>query len=363
MRAVVKAADPFVYEEVSGEEALKLFEEAGQTYKVEAISDLVGTGETISVYRSGKFFDLCAGPHVADTSEVGVYKLLSVAGAYWKGDEKRPQLQRIYATSFPSEKELKEYLHRREEAQRRDHRTLARELDLFSINPEVGAGLVLWHPKGGVVREILEDFWREEHRRRGYDLVFTPHIGRKELWETSGHTRWYADGLFPEMELEHQSFINKPMNCPVPCEDIRFTDAQLPGPAAAVRGTGDGLPIRALGRAARSDAGARIYPGRRPHLLPAGSVRGGGGGGAGHRPLHPGNGWFRGPAIRSERAGRERRRQVRRRGQSLGARRIGPGGGAGGTGVGVLASPRRGRILRTQDRTCTYGTRSDGAGS
>ena len=214
MRAVVKAADPFVYEEVSGEEALKLFEEAGQTYKVEAISDLVGTGETISVYRSGKFFDLCAGPHVADTSEVGVYKLLSVAGAYWKGDEKRPQLQRIYATSFPSEKELKEYLHRREEAQRRDHRTLARELDLFSINPEVGAGLVLWHPKGGVVREILEDFWREEHRRRGYDLVFTPHIGRKELWETSGHTRWYADGLFPEMELEHQSFINKPMNCP-----------------------------------------------------------------------------------------------------------------------------------------------------
>ena len=145
---------------------------------------------------------------------MGVYKLLSVAGAYWKGDENRPQLQRIYATSFPSKKDLKEFLHRREEALRRDHRTLARELDLFSINPDVGAGLVLWHPKGGVLREIVEDYWRAVHRERGYDLVFTPHIGRKELWETSGHTRWYADGLFPEMELEHQSFINKPMNCP-----------------------------------------------------------------------------------------------------------------------------------------------------
>jgi threonyl-tRNA synthetase len=214
MKAVVKAADPFVYEEVSGEEALRLFEDAGQTYKVEAIQDLVGKGETISIYRSGKFFDLCAGPHVENTRRVGVYKLLSIAGAYWKGDEKRPQLQRIYATSFPSKKDLKEYLHRREEARRRDHRVLARELDLFSINPEVGAGLVLWHPKGGVLREILEDFWRAEHRKRGYDIVFTPHIGRKELWDTSGHTRWYADGLFPEMELENQTYITKPMNCP-----------------------------------------------------------------------------------------------------------------------------------------------------
>ena len=214
MRAITKAADPFVYEEISGDDALKLFRDAGQTYKVEAIRDLAATGETISIYRSGDFFDLCAGPHVADTRRVGVYKLLSIAGAYWKGDEKRPQLQRIYATAFPSKKDLKEYLHQREEALRRDHRTLARDLDLFSISPEVGAGLVLWHPKGGVLREIIEDFWRAEHRKRGYEIVYTPHIGRKELWETSGHTRWYAEGLLPEMELEHQSIINKPMNCP-----------------------------------------------------------------------------------------------------------------------------------------------------
>lgn len=214
MARVVKAADPFIYEEIAGDAALSLFEEAGQTYKLEAVRDLVDKGETISIYRSGEFFDLCAGPHVTNTRQVGTYKLLSVAGAYWKGDEKRPQLQRIYATSFSSKKELREFLDRREEALRRDHRTLARELDLFSINADVGAGLVLWHPKGGVLREILENFWREEHRRRGYDIVFTPHIGRKELWDTSGHTRWYADGLFPEMELEHQTFINKPMNCP-----------------------------------------------------------------------------------------------------------------------------------------------------
>ena len=210
----VKAADPFIYEEIAGDAALSMFEETGQMYKLEAIRDLVDKGETISIYRSGEFFDLCAGPHMTNTRQVGTYKLLSVAGAYWKGDEKRPQLQRIYATSFSSKKELREFLDRREEALRRDHRTLARELDLFSINADVGAGLVLWHPKGGVLREILEDFWRAEHRRRGYDIVFTPHIGRKELWDTSGHTRWYADGLFPEMELEHQTFINKPMNCP-----------------------------------------------------------------------------------------------------------------------------------------------------
>lgn len=214
MARVVKAADPFIYEEIAGDAALSMFEETGQMYKLEAIRDLVDKGETISIYRSGEFFDLCAGPHMTNTRQVGTYKLLSVAGAYWKGDEKRPQLQRIYATSFSSKKELREFLDRREEALRRDHRTLARELDLFSINADVGAGLVLWHPKGGVLREILEDFWRAEHRRRGYDIVFTPHIGRKELWDTSGHTRWYADGLFPEMELEHQTFINKPMNCP-----------------------------------------------------------------------------------------------------------------------------------------------------
>ena len=151
---------------------------------------------------------------MASTGQIGAYKLLSIAGAYWRGDERRPQLQRIYGTAFPTRAELKAHLQRLEEAKKRDHRVLARQLDLFSISPLVGAGLVLWHPKGGVIRETLEDFWRAEHRKRGYDLVYSPHIGRKEMWETSGHTQFFADGLFPEMELENQTFINKPMNCP-----------------------------------------------------------------------------------------------------------------------------------------------------
>ena len=165
---------------------------------------------------------------MASTGQIGAYKLQSIAGAYWRGDERRPQLQRIYGTAFPTRAELKAHLRRLEEAKKRDHRVLARQLDLFSISPLVGAGLVLWHPKGGVIREALEDFWRAEHRRRGYDLVYSPHIGRKEMWETSGHTQFFADGLFPEMELENQTFINKPMNLPLPRADLRVRHAQLP---------------------------------------------------------------------------------------------------------------------------------------
>ena len=203
----------FEYSEHERQEAVEYFESRKQPFKIELINDFP-EGETISYYTSGPFVDLCRGPHVESTGQIGVFKLLSVAGAYWRGDEKRPQLQRIYGTAFPTQDELDEHLHRLEEARKRDHRVLGRELDLFSVSPRVGAGLVLWHPKGGVIRELLEDFWREEHRKRGYDLVYTPHIGRKELWETSGHTQWYLEGLFPEMELENQSFINKPMNCP-----------------------------------------------------------------------------------------------------------------------------------------------------
>ncbi len=223
MTELATTAHSFDYEVVDGPSALTMFAEADQDYKVEAISDLLERGEEISLYRCGPFVDLCRGPHVDDTSGVGNFRLLSVAGAYWKGSEKNPQLQRLYATSFPTQRELDEHLERLAEAGRRDHRRLARELDLFSIDPQVGAGLVLWHPRGGVLREILEDYWRSEHRRRGYDIVFTPHIGRRQLWETSGHTRWYSDGLFPEMELEHQAYINKPMNCPF---HVRIFDSQ-----------------------------------------------------------------------------------------------------------------------------------------
>ena len=203
----------FEYSEHRRNEALAYFKDHNQPFKVELINDLPDD-ETISYFTSGPFVDLCRGPHVDTTGDIGAFKLFSIAGAYWRGDEHRPQLQRVYGTAFETEEELAAHLDRLEEARRRDHRTLARDLDLFSINPSVGAGLVLWHPKGAQIRELLETYWREEHRKRGYDMVYTPHIGRRELWETSGHTQWFADGLFPEMELEHQTFINKPMNCP-----------------------------------------------------------------------------------------------------------------------------------------------------
>jgi len=217
-----KANYPFEYSEHDREAALAYFEETNQPFKVELINDLQDD-ETISYYTSGPFVDLCRGPHVDRTGEIGAFKLLSIAGAYWRGDENRAQLQRVYGTAFETKAELNAHLARLEEAKRRDHRTLARDLDLFSINPEIGAGLVLWHAKGSLLRELLETFWREEHRRRGYDMVYSPHIGRRELWETSGHTQWFSEGLFPEMELEHQTFINKPMNCPF---HVKIFDSQ-----------------------------------------------------------------------------------------------------------------------------------------
>ncbi len=217
-----KANYPFEYSEHGRDAALAYFEETNQPFKVELINDLPDD-ETISYYTSGPFVDLCRGPHVDRTGEIGAFKLLSIAGAYWRGDEKRAQLQRVYGTAFETKAELAAHLKRLEEAKRRDHRTLARDLDLFSINPAIGAGLVLWHAKGSLVRELLETFWREEHRRRGYDMVYSPHIGRRELWETSGHTQWFSEGLFPEMELEHQTFINKPMNCPF---HVKIFDSQ-----------------------------------------------------------------------------------------------------------------------------------------
>ena len=217
-----KANYPFEYSEHDRDAALAHFEETNQPFKVELINDLPDD-ETISYYTSGPFVDLCRGPHVDTTGEIGAFKLLAIAGAYWRGDENRAQLQRVYGTAFETKAELAAHLKRLEEAKRRDHRTLARDLDLFSINPEIGAGLVLWHAKGSLLRELLETFWREEHRRRGYDMVYSPHIGRRELWETSGHTQWFSEGLFPEMQLEHQTFINKPMNCPF---HVKIFDSQ-----------------------------------------------------------------------------------------------------------------------------------------
>lgn len=212
MAKIVGADLPFRREELAAVEAARLFQELEQPYKVELIRDL---GEqTITLYREGGFVDLCRGPHVHSTGEIKAFKVLSVAGAYWRGDEHRPMLQRIYATAFETQEQLEQYLHRLAEAARRDHRKLGRELDLFSIQDEVGPGLVLWHPKGAVVRRAVEDFWRDQHYRKGYELLFSPHIGRLDLWKQSGHWNSYRENMFSPIEIDEQSYMLKPMNCP-----------------------------------------------------------------------------------------------------------------------------------------------------
>lgn len=213
MGRIIAADYPFLREEVSREEALRLFAERGEKYKVELIVDLPA-GEPISLYRQGDFLDLCAGPHIPSTGKVKHFKLLSVAGAYWRGDEKRPMLQRIYGTVFAKKSDLEEYLRRLEEAKRRDHRRLGRELDLFSLQEEAGPGLVFWHPKGGLVRQLIEDFWRAEHRRRGYEIVFSPHIAKLDLWKISGHWSWYKENMYSPINIDEVEYLLKPMNCP-----------------------------------------------------------------------------------------------------------------------------------------------------
>ena len=212
MKEIVKAKAPFERSESSDEDAKKLFGEMGETYKVEIIEDL--EEPVVSLYRSGSFVDLCRGPHIPHTGFAKVFKLLSIAGAYWRGDEKNKMLQRIYGTAFFSKSDLKEYLEMLQEARERDHRKVGKELDLFEMSDEVGPGLALWTPKGGVIRTVIENFWRKEHYRNGYDVVYTPHIGRGHLWETSGHLDFYRDGMYSPMDIDGDEYYAKPMNCP-----------------------------------------------------------------------------------------------------------------------------------------------------
>jgi threonyl-tRNA synthetase len=225
MREIIRQDRPFVYREVSADEARKQF--ADQPYKIELINDLEKggmdeygnpTGEPvkISFYTHGPFTDLCRGPHVERTGQINPHaiKLLNTAGAYWRGSEKNPMLQRIYGTAFETTKELEDYLAWRKEVDRRDHRKLGKQLDLFSTNPEVGGGLVLWHPKGAMIRHLAEEFCINEHIAGGYELVCSPHIGRAQLWETSGHLSWYKDSMYSPMDIEGQDYYLKPMNCP-----------------------------------------------------------------------------------------------------------------------------------------------------
>lgn len=212
MREIVAEGQPFVREEHNVEDGLALF--AGQPYKVEIIAAVAEGG--ISAYRNTPgFVDLCRGPHVASTARLGWFKLMRVAGAYWRGDENRPQLQRIYGTAWESQAALSAHLERLEQAELRDHRRLGAEADLFHFPPELGPGLAVFHPKGGLVRKIMEDYSRSEHLAGGYDFVYTPHLARAGLFETSGHLANYAEGMFPPMELEGSAYYPKPMNCPM----------------------------------------------------------------------------------------------------------------------------------------------------
>ena len=213
MQEIIKRKDPMIKEIISKDDALSKFKNLGESFKEEIINDLP-KDEEISIYRQGDWFDLCRGPHVPNTSYVKSFKLLSVAGSYWRGDEEKESLQRIYGTAFFSKKDLKKYLELLEEAKKRDHRKLGKELKLFSITDEIGPGLVLWHPNGSIVRRIIEDYWRDEHTKTGYSLIFTPHVAKAELWETSGHSEFYSENMFSPMEIDNNRYQAKPMNCP-----------------------------------------------------------------------------------------------------------------------------------------------------
>jgi threonyl-tRNA synthetase len=216
MREIVAADQPFVREDLTRTEAIERLSD--QPYKREIIEQLeegeVAAGDVLSLYRNGDWADLCLGPHVPSTGRLGTFKLMKLAGAYWRRDETRPMLQRIYGTAWATRAELDDYLHRREEAERRDHRKLGRELDLYSSPEELGPGLWVWHPRGGLFRKELEDYVRDLHLDRGYDLVVTPHIARSVLWETSGHLAKFSENMYPPMQDEQGDYYVKPMNCP-----------------------------------------------------------------------------------------------------------------------------------------------------
>ncbi|MFZ2197247.1 MAG: threonine--tRNA ligase, partial [Thermodesulfovibrionales bacterium] len=212
MSAIIKKDSPFVRKEMSKKDAVRLFEEMGEIYKVELLNDL--TDETVTLYEEDGFTDLCRGPHLASTGKIAAFKLLSVAGAYWRGNEKNKMLQRIYGTAFNNSKDLRKYLDFLEEVKKRDHRRLGKELDLFSISDEIGSGLVLWHPNGAIIRKTIEDFWRNEHTKADYKLLYSPHIAKLELWKTSGHLDFYRENMYAPMEIEGVDYELKPMNCP-----------------------------------------------------------------------------------------------------------------------------------------------------
>ncbi len=213
MARIVAEDLPFERLEVGRSEAQALFESQGQRYKVERLAD-IPDGETITLYQCGGFVDLCRGPHLERTGQIKAFKLLSVAGSYYRGIETNPMLQRVYGIVGATQQEVDEHVQRVEEALKRDHRKLGKELDLFSVQDDVGPGLIHWHPKGARIRSIIEEYWRKEHFRSGYELLYSPHIGRSGLWETSGHLGFYSENMYAPMEIDDVKYYVKPMNCP-----------------------------------------------------------------------------------------------------------------------------------------------------
>ncbi|UCF87322.1 MAG: threonine--tRNA ligase, partial [Nitrospiraceae bacterium] len=208
MREIIKSDKPFIRKEISRKEAREMFQSMGEMYKVELIDEI--EDETLTVYEEDNFIDLCRGPHVKTTGELKAFKLLSVAGAYWRGNENNKMLQRIYGVSFFSEKALKEYLKFLEEVKKRDHRRLGKELELFSLHDDIGSGLVLWHPHGAMIRRVIENLWIDEHYRAGYQILYTPHIAKLDLWRKTGHLDFYTENMYSPMEIEGINYEIKP---------------------------------------------------------------------------------------------------------------------------------------------------------
>ena len=212
MAEIAGQALPFSHRTISRQEAIEMFRDQGEKYKVELLEEI--EDDTVSIYQQGSFVDLCRGPHIPNTSWVKDFKLLRVAGAYWRGDENNDVLQRIYGTAFFDKKALKKHLNDLEEAKKRDHRRLGKDLQLFTINDQIGPGLILWQPKGSQLRRLIEDYWKDEHYRHDYELLYTPHIARQDLWNTSGHLDFYSENMYASMEIDEVKYQLKPMNCP-----------------------------------------------------------------------------------------------------------------------------------------------------
>lgn len=212
MKEIIKANNPFKMNEMPKDEALKLFAGMGEIYKTELIGEI--PDQTVTVYEEGGFLDLCRGPHVGYTKKIKAFKLLSVAGAYWRGDEKKKMLQRIYGTAFLTKEELQKHLDFLEEVKKRDHRRLGKELDLFSMNDDIGAGLVLWHPRGASIRKSIENFWTDEHLKSDYKILYTPHMAKLDLWKKTGHADFYKENMYSPMDIDNLEYEIKPMNCP-----------------------------------------------------------------------------------------------------------------------------------------------------